>query len=255
VAAYEPRHYRVRCRPDGLVAFTARVKETDLWILARQDLTPQATEAILDLRRGLELYIRDNPGFLQALTPWREDPLAPPLVREMIAAGRAVGAGPMAAVAGAIAQAVGRRLKELSPQVVVENGGDVFLDAGREVTVAVDAGPSPLSGRLGIRVAAQDMPLCVCTSSATVGHSLSLGRADAATVAAPSGALADAAATMLGNRVAAPQDLEPALRWVSGVEGVRGAVVVLGERLAAWGELELVDLAGKRKGKRRRKRA
>jgi hypothetical protein len=126
--------------------------------------------------------------------------------------------------------------------VVVENGGDLFLAAGRRLTVALDLGASPLSGRLGLAVEAGEMPLCVCTSSATVGHSLSLGKADGATVAAADGALADAAATALGNRVRGRHDLEPALRWAGGVPGVVGALVVLGERMAAWGRLTLVDL-------------
>jgi hypothetical protein len=141
-----------------------------------------------------------------------------------------------------VAHQVGRRLREASPEVVVENGGDLFLAAGRRLTVALDAGASPLSGRLGLAVAAEDMPLCVCTSSATVGHSLSLGKADAATVAAADGALADAAATALGNRVRGRADLAPALEWTRGVPGISGALVVLGERMAAWGRLTLVDL-------------
>jgi hypothetical protein len=240
--AYQERTYRVRCRAPELVSFTARVKETDLWCLAREDLSGPALEAAADARRGLEAYIARHPGFAGALEPWPADPLAPPLVRAMIAAGRAAGTGPMAAVAGAVAHQVGRRLREASPEVVVENGGDLFLAAGRRLTVALDAGASPLSGRLGLAVAAEDMPLCVCTSSATVGHSLSLGKADAATVAAADGALADAAATALGNRVRGRADLAPALEWTRGVPGISGALVVLGERMAAWGRLTLVDL-------------
>ena len=139
MAGYEERLYRQRCKSRGLVSFTVRVKETDLWIAADSDLTSQAVEFIQRHRRGVENYISNHPGFLEALTPWPDDPLAPPLVRAMIAASQAVGSGPMAAVAGAIAQIVGQDLLDLSDRVVVENGGDLFLAADRDLTVAVDA--------------------------------------------------------------------------------------------------------------------
>lgn len=239
---HQERRYRLSCRPQGLCTFSVRVKETDLWLLAGSDLTAQAGEAVKDLRRGLEAYIAERPGFLSSLEPLPPDPVAPPLVRAMLAAGRAAGTGPMAAVAGAIAQAVGERLRELSPAVAVENGGDVYLALGRELTVGLYAGRSPLSGRLGLRVAAADMPLCLATSSGTVGHSLSLGRADAATILAADGALADAAATALGNRVRGRDDLQAAVEWASGVPGVTGALAVMGDKLAAWGRLDLVEI-------------
>ena len=242
MAGYEERLYRARCKSRGLISFTARVKETDLWIAADSDLESQAVESIQRHRRGLESYITNHSGFLEALSPWPDDPWAPPLVQAMIAAGRAAGSGPMAAVAGAIAQSVGQDLLGLSARVVVENGGDLFLAADRGLTVAVDAGQSPLSGRLGVELAAADMPICLCTSSGTVGHSLSLGRADAATVASSDGALADAVATMLGNRVQGKADLAPALEWAATVPGVKGALLVLGDKLAAWGDLTLADL-------------
>lgn len=242
MAGYEERLYRERCKSRGMVSFTARVKETDLWIAADRDLTNQAVESIQRHRRGLESYIQGHPSFLETLTPWPDDPLAPALARAMISAGRAAGTGPMAAVAGAVAQAVGRDLLALSPRLVLENGGDLFLAADRDLTVALDAGASPLSGRLGVSLAAEDMPCCLCTSSGTVGHSLSLGRADAATVLAGDGALADAAATALGNRVRGKGDLAGALEWAAAVPGLKGALIILGDKLAAWGQLTLADL-------------
>ena len=248
MSKFQERLYRVKCAGGGLVSFTARVKETDLWITASRDLGREAIESIMAHRRGLERYLVDNPLALTSLEPLPPDPLAPPLMAAMLAAGAKAGTGPMAAVAGAIAQAVGRDLAAAAGEVMVENGGDVYLAASRDITVGLEAGGSPISGRLGLRIAREDMPLCLGTSSGTVGHSLSLGRADAATVKAADGALADAAATALGNRVKSARDLEAALDWVSGVEGVQGALIVIGAKLAAWGDMELVQLEpGRRK--------
>jgi len=240
--SWEPRTYRTRVARPGLVAFQVAVRETDLLILAARDLSSRAREVVVQERARLESYIQAHPDFLTSLTPWPEDPFAPAVVREMVEAGRRAGVGPMAAVAGALAERVGRALLAESPEVIVENGGDLFVALTRPATIALYAGSSPLSQRVGLRLAPEETPVGVCTSSGTVGHSLSLGRADAACVLAATAALADALATALGNRVQAPGDIDAALAWLAGIPGARGGVVVVGETLGAWGQVELAPL-------------
>jgi ApbE superfamily uncharacterized protein (UPF0280 family) len=239
---YRERTYRRRVRTRGLVSFQVQIKETDLWISADRDLTREARDLALACRHPLEHYIRAHPLFLTTLSPIPEDPFAPLMVKEMIRASSQVGTGPMASVAGAIAQHVGEGLLGLSGEVIVENGGDLFLAAKRPVTVAVFAGSSPLSERLGMRVYPHQMPLGVCTSSGTIGHSLSLGNADAVCVLSRSAALADAAATALGNKIKSVRDIAPATDWTRTVEGIVGGVVIIGATMASWGEVELVNL-------------
>lgn len=225
-----------------LQAFQIKIHETDLMILAQEDYHEAATAVVLQERRQLEHYIVGHPGFLESLCPWPEDRLAPRLVKEMMQASARVNVGPMAAVAGAIAAAVGRKLLDYSPEVIVENGGDIFLKTSEAATIAVYAADSPLSMKVGLLIPADATPLGVCTSSGTVGHSLSFGRADAACVLAGDTALADAAATALGNRVKGPNDIPAALEWLSGIEDILGGVIIAGEKLGAWGELELRPL-------------
>jgi hypothetical protein len=236
------RIYRTSMARGGLMSFQVKIHETDLMVLANQEYQDVATAVVLQERRQLEHYIASHPGFLESLRPWPEDPLAPRLVKEMIQAGARVNVGPMAAVAGAIAAAVGQALLDHSPEVIVENGGDIFLKISRPATVALYAGHSPLSMKVGILIAAAMTPLGVCTSSGTVGHSLSLGRADAACVLAADTALADAAATALGNRVKVPADIPAALEWLADTPDILGGVVIAGDKLGAWGELELRPL-------------
>ena len=236
------RSYRRRVSPRGLVPFEVRAKETDLWILAIQDLSQEALEEVLRLRHQLEGYIEGHPAFLNSYSPLPDDPMAPPVVRQMLAAALKTGVGPMAAVAGAIAEGVGSRLLQRSPEVVVENGGDVFIKALRTLRVAIYAGDSPLSMKIGLEIVPERTPLGVCTSSATIGHSESFGRADAVCVVARSCALADAAATALGNRVKGEEDLQEALEAARGIEGVEAVVIVLGEKLALWGDHPLVEV-------------
>ena len=241
-SAYEPRTYRTRMARSGLVGFRVAVQETDLWVLAARDFTREVRELVVQERQQLEAYIAGHPDFLTTLVPWPEDPFAPPVVREMIAAAAATGVGPMAAVAGALAARVGRHLAPLSPEIIVENGGDIFLAISHPATVALYAGASPLSQRVGLRLDPASSPLGVCTSSGTVGHSLSFGQADAACVLAPNAALADAAATALGNRVRGPDAIAPALEWAAGLPEILGAVIIVGKKLGAWGRVELVPL-------------
>jgi len=240
---YRERRYRRQATAGPLVSFHVQVRQSDLFVRASADLSCAARNSLIQLRQGLEAYAAAHAGFLTSLAPLPDDPLAPPLVRAMLVAGQAARVGPMAAVAGAIAEAVGRDLLALSPEVIVENGGDIWLATLSPLTVAIFAARSPLSNRVGLRVPPGASPLSICTSSGTVGHSLSFGKADAAVAVAASGALADAAATAIGNAVAGPAAVEAGLEVARSVPGLTGAVVICGERLGAWGEaVELVRL-------------
>ena len=239
---YSERFYRRRVRSDGLVTFEVVVKETDLLVSAEKRLEKETRDLILDARYQIESYISLHPEFLTTLKRYPRDPYAPPLVREMIECTRQVGVGPMASVAGAVAQYVGQGLLLNTSQVIVENGGDIFLKVGRRVTVSVFAGRSPLSEKIGIVVPPEEMPLAICSSSATVGHSLSTGAADAGCVLASSAAFADGAATALCNTVQSPKDLKGIGAWAEKTGGLLGVLVILGDKLAIWGNIELAAL-------------
>ena len=248
---HEEREYR-RWLDTDLVTFRVSVAESDLQISAERDLSEEAEQALLVVREELEAYVAEDPQFERTLAPHTPLPGAPPIAVEMAEAGRRCGVGPMAAVAGAVAEHVGRALLRAmaggkllpnegpNPTVIVENGGDIFLQTARPRVAAIYAGSSPLTGRVGIRLNLVNEPLGLCTSSGTVGPSLSLGRADAAIVLAHSATLADAAATALGNRIQTADDIERGLAFIKHIAGLLGAAVVVGESLGAWGEVELV---------------
>lgn len=240
---YLHRFYRQWMRPGGLVPFRVVAGESDLYVWARKDLSREALRSLLAHRRELEDFIRRQPFFRESYLPYRVPASSPEIVRRMAAAAERVGVGPMAAVAGAVAELVGEDLAPLSPELVVENGGDIYLRSRRPRRVGVFAGESRLSGRLAVVVPpSPDRGMGVCTSSATVGPSYSAGVVDAALVVAESAALADAAATALGNLVKKPGDIQPALEHVAAVEGVMGCLVILGDRLGVKGDLELEEV-------------
>lgn len=239
---YEKRVYRETIEASDLVSFSVVVKETDLFILADRDLSNKTLGLVLTHRLQLEQYIHKHPDFLKSLRPVNVPPGAPETASLMAWAAQEAGVGPMAAVAGAFAEITGKALLAESAQVIVENGGDIFIKTDKERVVAVFAGDSPLSGKVGIRIKPADTPIGVCTSSGKVGPSLSLGVAHAACVLAKSAALADAAATAVGNAVKAEGNVERALLVARSIRGVLGTVVISGDKLGAWGQVELVKL-------------
>ena len=239
---YTERDYRRRAQARELRSFQVAVKETDLWVSAETDLKAETRDLIIRYRHQLERYIESHPLFLSTLQPFPKDRFAPQMVAEMIRMTKGIGVGPMAAVAGALAQYVGKGLLEISDQVIVENGGDIFLHTKHEVTIAVFAGDSSLSEQIGLKIPSRQMPLGVCSSSGKVGHSLSEGVADAVCVLSTSAILADAAATLLGNRIKGASDLKAFGEWVQEIDGLLGGLAVVGDRMAVWGDIELVGL-------------
>lgn len=215
-------------------------------VRADHRLEAETREQVLLCRGHIEGYIHSYPGFATTLVPWKKQSIAPEIVRKMIAAGSAAGVGPMAAVAGAVAESVGQRLLKHSQQVVVENGGDIFLKTDAPLVAGVFAGNSPLSMKMGIRLPHTGDGVGLCTSSGTVGHSYSTGTADAVCVLAPSCALADAAATAVGNRIRSPREIKSAIAFGRRIAGVLGIVVVVDREIGAWGQIELVPLKGKK---------
>lgn len=239
---YEERTYRDLVKTDDLVKFEVIVKETDLLIRAEKDLSREAREAVLKYRHQLETYISLHPEFQRSLVPIEDDVFAPEIVREMIRVSRLARVGPMAAVAGAVAEFVSKDLLRSSKDVIVENGGDIYLAASRERTVGIYAGDSPFSLKLGITVEAEETPMGICTSSGTVGPSLSFGKADAVCILSKSAALADAVATAVGNVVQEKKDIERGLERGREIEGVLGILIIVGDKIGVRGDVKLTRL-------------
>ena len=247
---YEERAYRAWVKADDLRKIHIGEKETDLFILVDKDLTNEARKSIHKYRSQVEDFIKLHPDFKEALEPWpfhlsggMGEPAIPPdrwnglpIIKEMIEAARIAGVGPMAAIAGAMAEFVGKDLLRHSKEVIVENGGDIFLATRKTRTFGIFAGSSPLTGKLSFEIISPQAPLGVCTSSGTVGHSLSFGKADAAIIISGNTARADAIATACANIVKDERDVEKAANFASSQKDVLAAIVIKNELFASWGK-------------------
>jgi Uncharacterized conserved protein len=237
---YEKRFYRDSFKGGNLIFFDVCIYETDLCIGASSNLQDIATRYAEFYRHQLEEYIKVNPDFLTSLVPITAGNGAPEIIKHMCDAAEKAKVGPMAAVAGAISELVGLELLKFSDEVIVENGGDIFMSFNTTRRVGIYAGKSPLSDKLSLMLTPNKSPLGICTSSGTVGHSLSFGKADAALIISKDTFLADAVATATGNIVKTHDDIEKALNFAAGIEGIEGALVIIGNKLGAWGDIKLV---------------
>ena len=243
---YKDRNYRSRFAGDNRRWFSVKFLESDLWIGVDSGSYSQSMEAdtyalLVDLRRAMDAYLLMDPQYKAAMQPYDAGLEAPDILKEMSRVSHKTGIGPMSAVAGAVALKVAEFLKSKYgvKEVIVENGGDIYADATADMDIAVFAGQSPLSEKVGLHIPASAFPCGICTSSGTVGPSLSLGKADAMLIVCRDVLLADSYATAMANRIKTVNDLQPVIEQIQSIPDILAALAIKGDRLAVSGLYEL----------------
>jgi ApbE superfamily uncharacterized protein (UPF0280 family) len=230
-----------------------RLKETFVWITADEKRYIEiAKKEIKERRKDLERFVRWHPYFLITLESYQVEETEigdgsdkiPEMVRIMIESAEKFGIGPMSAVAGTLAEFAVEAMRDAgATYAMVDNGGDVALISDREMLVGIYAGESPFSNKIAFKLKPSSAPVGICTSSGTVGHSISFGHADAATVISNSASLSDAAATALCNSATGAESISMAFHSINHVGGIEGALVIYKDKLATWGRIpEIVRL-------------
>ncbi len=243
---YKERSYRNRFATEGRKSFCVSFLESDLWIETDAAsysslMEDDARSWTVDLRRSMDAYILTDPEYRSSLVPYDAAPYAPDTMLHMSKVSHRTGIGPMSAVAGAFAEYVAVNLKKKynCREVIVENGGDIYADSQSDMDVSVFAGQSPLSDRVGLHLPSADFPLGICTSSGTVGPSISYGRADAVMIICKDASLADSYATAFANRIVSTDDLQPVIESVSTHSDILAALAIKDDRMALCGKYEL----------------
>ncbi len=235
------RHYRQQyTRHEGEQAFQVVVEETDLHITACRDLSQEIGRYVTALRGQLKSYIMLHTAFRDSYVPVAVPDGAAQIVQRMAHAAAIAGVGPMAAVAGTISQMVCEEFAATSPELIVENGGDVYMLSTRDRVAGLLPDPHS-NATVGIVVHGAEFPVSICASSATIGHSLSLGKGELVAVRSRDGSLADACATALCNLLKAPDAIEQVTERAAALEaqGIEGVFAQCGGRVAIWGKMEL----------------
>lgn len=243
---YKIRTYREHFREGRWMNFIVKCKNSDLWIgvdkASYQPEMPQFCSVLLqELRNIMEAYLQKDPCYLTSLVPYNAKPEAPEIFRKMSEVSQKTHIGPMSAVAGAVAEYMVHALKKEFgvKEVIVENGGDIYADIIEDMDVSVFAGSSPLSEKVGLHINASQAPLGICTSSGTVGPSLSFGKADAVMIICRDVLLADSYATAFANFVRKAEDINPVLEKIGKISEIMAALLIKDDKMGVIGKFEL----------------
>lgn len=226
-------------------------KETSLVIKCDDERAIDAAiDASLRARREIERFIILCPEFRWSLEPLRLRGEYPRVIELMLRAAEIADVGPFAAVAGSISQIAAEAAYEAGAKnVLVENGGDIAIIGDREFRVGIYAGEAGTSGKIGFLVRKEELPIGICTSSGTVGHSMSLGQANAVVAVADEASIADAAATSIANAVRGADiesSIERGLKRGHKIPEIRGCLIARGDHVGASGKLpELIRVSPK----------
>lgn len=243
---YKDRTYRKHFCKNRWRGFVAKYKETDVWVGVNQDsfhpdMLKFTIQTIRTLREKVDFYLNTDAQYISALLPYHPKENAPQILKEMSEISYKTGIGPMSAVAGAFAFYIAQELKKHFniQEIIIENGGDIYADIKDDIDVSVFAGSSPLSEKIGLHIDAKKSPLGICTSSGTVGHSLSFGKADAVMIVCKNALLADSYATVFANRIQTSDDLNPVLEMIENKKDIISALLVKDDKMGVVGEFEM----------------
>lgn len=243
---YEPRTYRNIINSKRFKSFTVSYKETDLQICTdyeafNEEYATFVTEEIISLRTELTNYIKQNPEFKTSLLPIIVADDAPEIVKTMVSCSFASNTGPMSAIAGAFSQLVAEKLisKGDFKELIIENGGDLYVKTEKSIAITIVASNSCLSNKIALVIPSEYTPLGVCTSSGTSGHSFSFGKADAVTVVCKSPILADAFATAIANKIKTKEDINNVLDYYGKIKSILSLVIIKDEIIGIKGKFKI----------------
>lgn len=246
LTVFVERTYRRQFNSRRFTPFEVKHRETDLWVgidpaSFRAGMQEMVLGKIKELRQKIDNYILTEPFFQKTLKPFLPHKNAPAEAKEMAAAAKQAGIGPMAAVAGLFAREAGEAIMQnfQVEELIVENGGDIFAVLKNELIISVFAGNSPLSEKTGIAIPGNSGTLGICTSAGTVGPSFSAGKADAVMVICRNTLLADAFATAFGNRVKTPADVEKAINTAEKIPEILSLLIICENQIGIRGNFEL----------------
>lgn len=235
--------------PKDIVSYEVIYKETSLFIKSQKNFSSQVLRQLINIRKPLEKYIKNNPEFLYSLIPVDVTKNSPRIVKLMSEVSKKTQTGPMSAVAGAVAELLGERMlksiekEKLRKFLVIENGGDIFAYIDEPITVGIYAGEtSPFTGKLAIKVSLLNQPLGICTSSGTLGHSLSFGKADAVVIISNSAAFSDTLATATCNLVKTEADIEKAINFAKSFSETLFVCVIKDKKIALWSKSDKIEV-------------
>ena len=235
---YEERFYRLFCK--NKFSMEIVYKESDLFLSLDKPIEEETVKGLVKkYYEEIAQYIKINPHFFSSLSPIEIDEDAPLIVKDMMKASLKARVGPFSSVAGAISWYVGRELLKICSEVIIENGGDLFLKINEDKRIGLYLGEKFSPSFITIKLRKRETPFGVASSSSYIGHSLNFGNADLVTVIAADSILADSFATSFSNRIKKKKDVEKIIKEVKKLPFIEGIIIAFKNKLFLWGKVIL----------------
>jgi len=231
--------YRRNISVKGKYCYRVKYKYTDLFITSDRNISKELETPVLSFYEGIEKVILSEPAFEKSLVPMRIRDHYPSIIKKMCHAAKIFRVGPMAAVAGAVCEIIAESIAGRCGFLMIENGGDVFIKSSIPVNIGLHNSNKYFSDRLNIKIDAERTPCGICSSSGSMGHSLSLGKSDLVTILSGSAILADAAATAVANSIKKQTDIEKAIRRYKKNKEIMGLIIIKDDKIGIWGAVQL----------------
>jgi len=234
-------NYRCCVKNKEKYAWMVSYYYTDILISSNKNIKDRIEKPLKKIYEILDICIKNEPYFLKSLSPIRIKPSFPPVIKEMCAKSAVFNVGPMAAVAGTVNEYLASNLQKYCDILIIENGGDTYVKAGRDINVGIYVKNPNFKDRIAIKINAKNMPCGLCSSSGTFGHSFSMGKCDLAVVLAKSAITADAAATAFANSISLEDDIPGRIDYFKRLEDIKGLLAIKNKRIGVWGAIEFLS--------------
>jgi len=235
---YEERFYRHYSKHRHSLEITYR--ESDLYIVSDKEIDKKlAQTTLIKYYTQIENYIKKNPKFLSSLSPLEIIDPAPPIVKDMFEASKLAGIGPFSSVAGAVALYTGKSLLKFCNQIMVENGGDIFLKINKDKKIGLYLGENFHPQIITIKIKKRDYPFGICSSSSTIGPSLNFGRADLLSVIGKDAIISDVFATAYSNKIRKEKDINEVINEARSNSFIEAIIISFENKIFFWGNVEI----------------
>jgi len=246
---YINRDYRNNLNNERFNFFNIKYREIDLLIAIDKNssvekIKNETFQFVKDLRIKFDNFINQNPIFQKSLKSIGKLESNNKIINYLIKISKKVNMGPMAGIAGAFSEYTGKFLLNNYniSEIIIENGGDIFLNTLKNVHISIFAGKSLLSEKVGLKIKPEETPMGISTSSATVGHSVSFGKADSVTICSKDTVYSDFLATKLCNMVKKDSDIDLVLDIAKKDKKIESAVVIYNNKAGFIGKHEIIKL-------------
>jgi uncharacterized protein len=232
--------YRILVDSRGMFSWKVKYKYSDLFIVSDKDISSIIIPALSDFYKIIEKFSESHPSFVKTFNPYVSGIDFPDIIKKMCDQSEVFNVGPMASVAGAVCEYLAGVLSKDNPYLAIENGGDIYIKSPKDITAGLFVRNKYFKDSIKIKIRKNLLPCGIASSSGTLGHSLSLGKADLAAVVCSSAILADSAATAAGNMINTKEDIEKTINHFKNFKEIEGLVLIKDDKIGLFGNIELV---------------